>query len=130
MDQTIAMDGADQRTMRRADRIVAIGGGAASDLLVQIFADVLGRPVSRSTTTEASSLGAAMAAARCAGWFGSIADACDAMSGAIVQTIQPDPGRVEAYIRLKAIYADLWPALSSVNRRLYAFAHPETDPLP
>jgi sugar (pentulose or hexulose) kinase len=130
MDQAIAMDGADQRTGRRADRIVAIGGGAASDLLVQIFADVLGRPVSRSTTTEASSLGAAMAAARCAGWFGSIADACDAMSGAIVQTIQPDPGRVEAYIRLKAIYADLWPALSSVNRRLYAFAHPETDPLP
>ena len=68
-----------------------------------------------------------MAAARCAGWFPTIAEACDAMSGGIVQTFQPDPARTEAYQRLKAIHADLWPALTEVNRRLYSFAHPDTD---
>lgn len=124
MDQALALEGADRATGRPAERIVAIGGGASSALLVQTFADALGRPVSRSTTTEASSLGAAMAAARCAGWYGSIAEACDAMSGATIRTVEPDPVRAEAYGRLKAIYADLWPAVTGVNRRLYDFAHP------
>lgn len=46
------------------DHYVAIGGGASSDLWTRILADVGARPVCRSTATEASSLGAAMAAAK------------------------------------------------------------------
>lgn len=43
------------------------GGGWRSPLLVQLAADVLGRPVRRIAVRSASAVGAAMLAARCAG---------------------------------------------------------------
>jgi len=45
------------------ERVSVVGGGAASDLWLQIFADVLGVPVSRrSTISDANSLGCAITA--------------------------------------------------------------------
>ena len=52
--------------------IRAIGGGAKSDLLLQMMADVLGRTVERPRVTEAATLGAAMLAAFGAGRFPSL----------------------------------------------------------
>jgi len=48
---------------------VALGGGSHSDLWPQIVADVCGIPVARSTTTEATCLGAGIMAATAAGWY-------------------------------------------------------------
>ena len=104
------------------DRYVAIGGGAASDLWAQILADATGRLVQRSTTVEASSLGAAIAAAKGAGWYGTIAQAVAAMAGRPVRSFEPDPQRSARYAELRAIHADLWPILSGWNARLAAFA--------
>jgi xylulokinase len=103
------------------DHYVAIGGGAASDLWMQILADATARPVLRSTAIEASSLGAAMAAAKGAGWFPSIAEASSAMASATVRRFEPDPARAAAYAELRDIYTDLWPTLSAWNRRLADF---------
>ncbi len=102
--------------------LVAIGGGSDSDLWLQIIADTMARPVQRSVTREASSLGAAMAAARGAGWFASITDASTAMAAAPVRTFEPDPKRAARYRELRAIHADLWPTLSAWNGRLAKFA--------
>lgn len=107
------------------DRLVAVGGGAASDLWAQILADACGRTVVRSSTVEASALGAAMAAAKGAGWFSSIAEASAAMAGKPVATFTPDAKRAARYAGLKSIYADLWPAVAQWNRRLVAFAESE-----
>jgi xylulokinase len=101
---------------------IAIGGGAASDLWVQILADATGKPVHRSDTVEASSLGAAIAAAKGGGWYASITEAGDAMAGKPVQCFEPDPKRVARYRELRDIHADLWPKLSAWNERLAAFA--------
>ena len=103
------------------DHFVAIGGGAASDLWLQILADATDRPVKRAATVEASSLGAAMAAAAGIGWYPTIAAASAAMSGALSRTFSPDPGRASRYRELRAIHADLWPALAAWNRRLFDF---------
>jgi xylulokinase len=100
----------------------AIGGGAASALWAQILADATGCPVRRSAAIEASSLGAAMAAARGAGWFAGFAEAAAAMAGPTVRRFDPDPARVRTYEELRQIHADLWPTLASWNRRLRAFA--------
>ncbi len=104
------------------DSLVAIGGGSDSDLWLQIVADAMARPVQRSVTREASSLGAAMAAARGAGWFSSISAASAAMAAAPVRTFEPDAKRAARYLQLRSIHADLWPTLSVWNGRLAAFA--------
>jgi xylulokinase len=103
------------------DHYVAIGGGAASDLWMQILADATARPVLRSTAIEASSLGAAMSAAKGAGWFQTIAEASSAMASATVRRFEPDAARAAAYAQLRDIYTDLWPTLSAWNRRLADF---------
>jgi xylulokinase len=104
------------------DHFVAIGGGAASDLWAGILADATGKPILRSTTTEASSLGAAMAAARGADWFPSVAAAASAMASTTARRFTPDPTRVGLYAQLQAIHDGLWPRLSAWNRELRAFA--------
>ena len=121
LEQAICTNKAEQATGSRIDRYVAIGGGAASDLWSQIIADATARPVQRSTTVEASSLGAAMAAAKGCGWFASFAEASAAMAGEITRTFEPDAKRVARYAELRAIYEDLWPTLSAWNARMAAF---------
>jgi xylulokinase len=121
MEQAIATNGVQKATGIKIERYIAIGGGAASDLWSQILADVSGRPVLRSTTVEASSLGAAMAAAKGCGWYPTLAAAGSAMAGRPVRSFEPDPKRNARYAELMTIYADLWPALSDWNARLSAF---------
>jgi xylulokinase len=104
------------------DHYVAIGGGAKSDLLCQILADASGRAVKRLATVEASSLGAAVAAAKGAGWFKSIPQAAAAMAGKPVRTFRPSAKSQRRYQELLAIYTDLYPAIRDWNARLDAFA--------
>ncbi|MBL8907859.1 MAG: FGGY-family carbohydrate kinase [Rhizobiales bacterium] len=106
---------------------VAIGGGAASDLWCQILADCTGRAVHRSATVEASSLGAAIAAAAGVGWYDGVNAAADAMAGRPVKTFEPEPAAHARYQELLAIYRDLWPAVSAWNARLAAFAQDERN---
>jgi sugar (pentulose or hexulose) kinase len=121
LEQAATTNRAAVATARTIDHYVAIGGGASSDLWAQILADASARPVKRSSTVEASSLGAAMAAAKGAGWFAALAEASAAMSSAPVRTFEPDPASSARYAELLAIQADLWPALSAWNARLTAF---------
>ncbi len=101
--------------------LVAIGGGSDSDLWLQILADAMARPVQRSVTREASSLGAAMAAAKGADWFSSITDAAASMAAAPVRTFEPDAKHVARYAELRGLHAELWPLLSEWNGRLAKF---------
>jgi sugar (pentulose or hexulose) kinase len=111
------------------DHYVAIGGGTASDLWMQILADATSVPVHRAASKEASSLGAAMAAATGCGWFRSFAEASGAMAGHIVRTFEPRPKEKAAYAELSEIYGELWPALSSWNRKLARFVEQRTAKL-
>lgn len=103
-------------------QLAAIGGGSDSDLWLQILADASGRPVCRSPAREASSLGAAIAAAKGAGWYGTIAEAAAAMTKPPARIFQPEPRNVARYAEFRAIHADLWPKLLDWNARLAAFA--------
>jgi xylulokinase len=122
LEQAVATNQVARSTGVPINRYTAVGGGAASDLWAQILADASNRAVIRTTTVEASSLGAAMAAAAGAGLFGSIAEASSAMAGRSIRTFEPVPAQVARYAELKSIYADLWPLLASWNRRLATFA--------
>jgi sugar (pentulose or hexulose) kinase len=108
------------------DHFAVVGGGSKSDLWCQIIADASGRDVKRLETAEASALGAAMAAAKGAGWFKTIADASAAMSGKPVKTFRPRMKQHKAYAELLPVYSALWPAVSKWNASMQDFVakHP------
>lgn len=107
---------------------VAIGGGAASDLWCQILADACGKPVQRSQTVEASSLGAAMCAAAAAGWFDSVPAAAEAMTGKIAHETEPSASRVSRYAELLEIYREIYPQLRLTYRKLAEFVSRNCPP--
>ncbi len=98
-----------------------VGGGSKSDLWCQIVADASGRDVKRLETAEASALGAAMAAAKGAGWYKTIAEASEAMSGRPVKIFRPRMKSHKAYAELLPIYTELWPQVTAWNARMQAF---------
>jgi xylulokinase len=121
LEQATATAEVEKATGVAIDNFIAIGGGAASDFWVQIVADATGRPVLRSETVEASSLGAAIAAAKGIGWYTTIAEAGAAMAGEPVHTFEPDPKRHARYETLREMHAELWPKLAAWNERLVDF---------
>ena len=84
-----------------------VGGGARDDLWAAIKADVLGRPVRRVLTEEATAVGAAMVAGVGAGVFGDFTAASVAVH-LDPETIDPDPEAqrqyADAYCRYRAAF--------------------------
>ena len=106
--------------------MVQIQVGAAGDSpsfpQCQIVADASGRDVKRLETPEASALGAAMAAAKGAGWYNTLPAASTAMSGKPTKIFRPRTKQAKAYAELLSIYQDLWPMMTSWNARMQDFA--------
>ena len=121
LEQALASRRLQAGSGQKIDHYIAVGGGTASDLWMQILADATAVPVHRSTSKEASSLGAAIAAATGCGWFRSFAEASAAMAGHVDRTFEPKPQEQAAYAELGEIYGELWPALSGWNRKLARF---------
>jgi sugar (pentulose or hexulose) kinase len=98
---------------RHFTSVVVAGGGSRSDVMMQILADVLDRPVSRPAMPDAAGLGAAICAAVGAGvhrdWDTAVTEMVARGPG-----FTPDPTGVAAYRRIARVYS-----------RLYAM----TDPL-
>ena len=91
------------------DRIVNCGGISASNpMVMQIYADVMGRPVQISRSSQTCALGAAVAGAVVAtaedGGHATFADAMQAMTGVQDTVFVPDPARRAVYDRLYALY--------------------------
>lgn len=121
LEQVMMTNGAEAATTA-IDHYVIMGGGARSDFWCQIIADASGRDVKRLETVEASSQGAAMAAAKAAGWFQTIPEAAAVMSGKPSKTFRPRTKQNKSYSELLGIYRELWPQVSSWNAKLQEFA--------
>ena len=90
------------------DRIVASGGIAEKDpMLVQIYADVLNRPITVSDAKMSASRGSAMYAAVAAGLYPDIVAAAEVLSVKSGKTYTPIPENVSVYDRLYAEYRAL-----------------------
>ncbi len=104
-----------ERTERRTKTAITCirlsGGGAQSDQVSQIMADVLNLPVERFDDCEASGRGAAMVGAAAIGWCDTINDAAVTMTGG-TESFYPDPEKAKLYNGLyqsayKALYGGL-----------------------
>ncbi len=97
----------------RIEQVVNCGGIAEKNpLVMQIYADVTGRPMKVSRSAQTCALGAAVAAAVVAGAHRDFAAAIGAMTGLKPRVFKPDAGA-------HAVYRELVFALRAVARRLW-----------
>ena len=99
------------------DELRAIGGGARSDLWLQLKADITGIPVVVPRITEAACWGAALLAGAGAGHFPSAAKAAKEMLQ-LQRRIEPNPERQARYEARYALYREIYPTLNSIHHRM------------
>jgi xylulokinase len=114
-EQLLALNAVEKSVGARVRELVAIGGGATSDLWCHILADVTGKDICLPQNTEASGLGAGIAAAVGAGWHRTFRAAAQEMTG-IEKPIKPDKQNHKKYQRLFAVYEKIYPGLKKTGK--------------
>ena len=112
--------------------LVACGGLAEkSPLVMQIFADVTGRPIRLPRSFQASGLGAAIHGAVAAGYHPDFASAARAMAGLQETGYEPDASAHQIYAQLYAEYHTLHDYFgrggNDVMKRLHDIKRDSTD---
>ena len=119
-EQRLALEALEAELGRR-DNVFVTGGASRHDSVMQLLADVLGRPIVRSSATETTALGAAMLAAPHAGLSATPADAAREWTRdwlANTKRFEPGPHAV-AYDRLyQSAYKSCYATLSSLLQTL------------
>lgn len=102
----------------KPDMLYATGGGAYSDVWLQIKADVLNRPVTSLLSKEAGNCGTCMLSAVALGIYSDLKEA----KGVFVKankTFTPDPERARKYAKYyqayKKIYENIRPLVGEIN---------------
>ena len=108
------LDSIVKKTHKKPKFIVVSGGGSASDVFVQIVADVFGVPCYRTENRESASLGAAMSGFLALGIYKTPKDACDNMVRR-KDIIKPNPKNHDIYDKLyHKVYCKMYPSLKNV----------------
>ena len=90
---------------QKVEAIINCGGiSVKNPLVMQIYADVMGRPIAISRSAQTAALGSAIAGAVAAGAYPSFAKATDAMTALNPRIFQPNPSNQAVYNRLYALY--------------------------
>jgi len=90
------------------DQVVCCGGIAEKNpMLMQIYADVLGKPMMISRSAQSCALGAAVFGAVVGGVYRDVEGAQENMTGLKFVTYEPDDARVEVYQELYGLYREL-----------------------
>ena len=96
------------------EEVINCGGIAEKNAVVmQIYADAIGRPMKVSRSAQTCALGAAIAGAVAAGRFANYADAQAAMTGLKDVVYTPNPQAVAVYQQLYLIYRKLHDAFGT-----------------
>jgi L-ribulokinase len=98
------------------ERIVCAGGIAEKNaMLMQIYADVIGREMQVSGSSQACALGSAIGAAVLAGAHPDFPTAQAAMTGVQERTYKPDPAAHATYNKIFALYREVHDAFGGRN---------------
>ena len=100
------------------DEIVASGGGARSDVWLQIQADVFDLPVKVAKTQEQAGLGAAIAAGTGAGIYAGIEEGCARTVRYRDEVFLPDSARHAVYKEYYALFKELYSGSADALTRL------------
>ena len=103
--------------------VVNCGGIAEKNpFVMQIYADVMNRPMKVSRSAQTCALGSAIFGSVVAGVYPSVEEARDAMTGTKPVVYEPEPVAAAAYARLFKLYTDLHDAFG-VSRWHGSLAH-------
>jgi xylulokinase len=105
----------------RPTQIRAIGGGASSELWLQLQADVYGAEVHRLAVEEGAAYGAALLGHIAAGTFADVDEATSVVR-TLEQVTEPEPKRVQVYEETYAVYRSLYGMLREDMHRLVELA--------
>src|SRR3989441_3134700 len=105
------------------NQIRVTGGGGRSRFWRQLLADVLGRPIARTTADEGPAYGAALLAGVAAGVFASVEEACAGIT-LRPDVCEPDRDRQRLYEQHYATYRELYPATRQAMHDLSDLARP------
>jgi L-ribulokinase len=87
------------------ERIINCGGiSAKNPMVMQIYCDVMGRPLEISRSDQSCALGSAMSGAVVAGRYESFDEAGKDMTGVQGQRFTPNPDNRKVYDQLYALY--------------------------
>jgi len=95
----------------------ACGGATRSELTMQVYADILGRPVVTTHTADASALGAAISASIGIGLYSDFPKASKRMNRS-GRVFTPDPEHRERYDALYDLFRRTYPALLPLMRAM------------
>ena len=109
-----------RRAGKRVDSVISIGGGAKSDLWLQLQADIFGADVIQLENEQGPGMGAAMLAAYGCGWFSSLEE-CAAVFIKRAAVFSPNEANVAIYADLFEIYKDVYASTKALNQRLMPF---------
>lgn len=121
LEQRLCLHAIEQATGTRIAEVRVLGGGSTSALWCQILADVLERPIVRTRSSEATSLGAAMLAVVGAGIVADLQEASRTMAGT-AERFEPGEQAVRYRELFDDVFVHLYPSLRQVLGRLAAFA--------
>lgn len=99
------------------EELVACGGFTNSRSLMQMHADVSGKPIVLTEVADAVALGSAMVAAVGAGVFADFSTACTAMVHDR-ERIEPDMERTHAYADYLRLYRSAYPQMAELTHQL------------
>jgi ribulokinase len=100
-------------------QVRASGGGAQSEVWLQMHADAANTQVTVTSSEDACLVGCAVSASVCLGVYPDLQTAASQMVRP-VRTYDPDPDRYAAYGRAYALYRELYPAVRPIFRRIAA----------
>jgi L-ribulokinase len=112
--------------------LVVAGGLLKNRLLMQIYADAIGLPLSTVPSAQAPALGAAIHAATAAGAFSDVRTAAKQMGSRIRNAYNPIPENAAAYDQLYREYVAAYEWFGRGNdmmRRLRRIGSPEAEPM-
>jgi xylulokinase len=90
------------------------GGGARSDLWLEIVASVLGLPLERTSAEEGAAFGAALLGGVAGGVFEDVREAVEACVK-VTRVVEPRPDWVERYAEILPRFREAYPALRAVT---------------
>ena len=117
MEQRLHFEGVKKAIGKAQHDLILIGGGSRSDLWCQIFADILGRPLTRSRAPDTTAIGAAILAAVAHGHYPSFERAAEQMCRSGAQFL-PGPNAIIYDQLYREVYRGLYTDIAGRMREL------------
>lgn len=102
------------------DKVISIGGGAKSDIWLQIQANIFNTEVVKLKNEQGPGMGAAMLAAYGLGWFPSLKDCANEFVEKS-DVYSPSSEHVELYKGIFKLYKKIYPQTQELNKELVSF---------